>query len=84
MLPGEVLPFLDISSRTFTLSDSGMTGLAFHPEFGQAGSTNRGYVYVTYKWRPNPDLGANPDYAYIRLSRFTVPDGKWPPIRIPN
>ncbi|MDB6112540.1 MAG: hypothetical protein JWR69_4290, partial [Pedosphaera sp.] len=73
---GEITPFLDISSRTFSVSDSGMTGLVFHPEFGQAGSTNRGFVYLTYKWRPNPDLGANGDYAYIRLSRFTVPDGQ--------
>ncbi|HXU79280.1 MAG TPA: PQQ-dependent sugar dehydrogenase, partial [Methylomirabilota bacterium] len=72
----EILPFLDISSRTFSISDSGITGIAFHPEFGQAGSTNRGFFYVTYKWRPNPDLGANVDYAYIRLSRFTVPDGQ--------
>jgi glucose/arabinose dehydrogenase len=74
--PGEVSTFLDISSRTFSVSDSGMTGFVFHPEFGQAGSTNRGFVYVTYKWRPNPDLGANGDYAYMRLSRFTVPDGQ--------
>ena len=72
----DVLVFLDISSRVFTASDSGMTGIAFHPEFGQPGSTNRGFVYVTYKWRPNPDLGANADYAYIRLSRFKVPDGQ--------
>lgn len=68
--------FLDIRSRLYTVSDSGMTGIAFHPEFGQSGSTNRGFVYVTYKWRPNPDLGANSDYAYMRLSRFTVPDGQ--------
>src|SRR5262245_5100155 len=40
----EILPFLDISSRTFTVSDSGLTGLAFHPEFGQPGSTNRGFI----------------------------------------
>jgi glucose/arabinose dehydrogenase len=71
----EILPFLDVSANTFTVSDSGLTGLAFHPEFGQPGSTNRGFVYITYKWRP-VDLVANGDYAYIRLSRFTVPDGQ--------
>lgn len=71
----EVKTFIDIQSRIFNVSDSGMTCIAFHPEFGVAGSTNRGYVYITYKWRPNPDLGANPDFAYYRLSRFTVPDG---------
>ena len=71
----EVKVFLDLSSRVFTTSDCGMTCIAFHPQFGMGGSTNRGYVYVTYKWRPNPDLGANVDFSYYRLSRFTVPDG---------
>jgi glucose/arabinose dehydrogenase len=72
----EVTTLLDISSRVFTVSDSGMTGIAFHPQFGQAGSTNRGFVYITYKWRPNPDGGANADYSFWRLSRFNVPDGQ--------
>ena len=72
---GEVKTFLDISSRVYTSSDSGMTAIAFHPQFGVPGSTNRGFVYVTYKWRPNPDLGANGAFAYYRLSRFNVPDG---------
>ncbi len=71
----EVNVLLDISSKVFNISDSGMTAIAFHPEFGIPGSPNRGYVYVTYKWRPNPDLGANVDFSYYRLSRFTVPDG---------
>ncbi|MFZ4763753.1 MAG: PQQ-dependent sugar dehydrogenase [Roseimicrobium sp.] len=66
--------FLDISDHVYTSSDSGMTGLVFHPEYGQAGSPNRGYVYVTYKWQPQGLAG--PDYAYLRLSRFTVPDGQ--------
>ena len=72
---GDVKTLLDISSRVFNISDSGMTAIAFHPEFGVSGSTNRGYFYITYKWRPNPDLGANVDFSYYRLSRFTVPDG---------
>lgn len=62
--------FLDYRSMTYTSSDSGMTYLVFHPQFGQAGSPNRGYVYVTYKWRPGSGAG-----AYWRLSRFTVQDG---------
>lgn len=72
----EILPFLDISSRTFTTSDCGLTGMAFHPQFGQNGSTNHGYVYITYKWRPTSVGTSFPDYAYWRLSRFTVPDGQ--------
>jgi glucose/arabinose dehydrogenase len=75
-LQSEVTPFLDISSRTFTVSDSGLTGMAFHPQFGQPGSTNRGFVYITYKWRPASVGTSFPDYAYWRLSRFTVPDGQ--------
>ena len=73
----EVITILDISSKVFNVSDSGMTGIAFHPQFGQAGSTNRGFVYITYKWRPNPDSGANADYSFWRLSRFNVPDGQF-------
>lgn len=65
--------FLDIPERVYSNSDSGMTYFAFHPEFGQAGSPNRGYVYVTYKFSPNGDTG---DLAYWRLSRFTVQDGQ--------
>ena len=63
--------FLDMSGEIFTSSDSGMTYLVFHPEFGVAGSPNRGYVYITYKWRPSGTGNA----AYWRLSRFTVEDG---------
>ena len=69
---GSAETFLDIRTQTFTSSDSGMTWLVFHPEFGQAASPNRGYVYVTYKWKPS---GGNGNEAYWRLSRFTVPDG---------
>jgi glucose/arabinose dehydrogenase len=72
----EVTTIFDISSRVFNVSDSGMTGIAFHPQFGQPGSTNRGFVYITYKCRPNPDGGANADYSFWRLSRFNVPDGQ--------
>lgn len=64
--------FLDLRSSVFNNSDSGMTYLVFHPEFGQPDSPNRGYVYITYKARTSDSNG--PD-AYWRLSRFTVPDG---------
>jgi uncharacterized repeat protein (TIGR03806 family) len=73
----EVTTILDLSSKVFTVSDSGMTGIAFHPQFGQPASTNRGFVYITYKWRPNPDGGANADYSFWRLSRFNIADGQF-------
>ncbi|MEO5714307.1 MAG: PQQ-dependent sugar dehydrogenase [Luteolibacter sp.] len=61
--------FLDLSSVVFTSSDSGMTWLVFHPEFGQVGSPNRDFVYITYKWKPS---GGNGNEAYWRLARFSV------------
>ena len=64
--------FLDLSSVVFTSSDCGTTWLVFHPEFGQAGSSNRGYVYITYKWKP---AGGNGNEAFWRVARFTVGDG---------
>lgn len=74
--------FLDISAHCQGWNDSGLLGMAFHPQFGKAGSPNRGYVYVYYSYTPGPIVGsasAPPDNyttpSYNRLSRFTVPDG---------
>src|SRR4051812_9738010 len=71
--------FLDIRSRTQGYESCGLLGMAFHPEFRQSGSTNRGYVYVYYSYSPNPVPGPNPPPldtpTFDRLSRFTVPDG---------
>jgi uncharacterized repeat protein (TIGR03806 family) len=71
--------FLDIRSRTQGYESCGLLGMAFHPEFGQAGSTNRGYVYVYYSYSANPVPGPDPPPlatpTFDRLSRFTVPDG---------
>ncbi len=64
--------FLDLRTQVFNNSDSGMTWLEFHPQFGAVGNVNRGFVYVTYKWKPPGGNGAE---AYWRLSRFTVQDG---------
>ena len=70
--------FLDIRSRTQGYESCGLLGMAFHPEFHQPGSPNRGYVYVYYSYSPNPVPGPNPPPfdtpTYDRLSRFTVPD----------
>ena len=65
--------FLDVSNRTQVSDSSGLLGLVFHPEFGLAGSPNRGYVYIFYTYSPTPRYGYYP--CFDRLSRFTVPDG---------
>jgi hypothetical protein len=65
--------FLDLSNQTQVSDNSGLLAMAFHPEFGQSDSPNRGYVYVYYQYAPNPVYGYRP--SYNRLSRFTVPDG---------
>lgn len=68
--------FLDRRANTWGFWDAGMMSLTFHPEFGVAGSPNRGFVYVFYQYVPqqhsNPQPGSS---SYMRLSRFTVPDG---------
>lgn len=68
--------FLDRRANTWGFWDTGMLSMAFHPEFGVAGSPNRGYVYVFYQYIPqqysNPQVGSS---SYMRLSRFTVSDG---------
>ena len=66
--------FLDIRSRTRTAGDCGILGLVFHPEFGQAGSPNRNYIYIYYRY--TQQKGRGDQLAYVRLSRFTVPDGQ--------
>lgn len=65
---------LDLYGSTMGREDCGMLGIAFHPQFGQAGSPNRGYVYLWYNFRPTGNsvsVGIN----YNRLSRFTLADG---------
>jgi len=57
----------DVASNVESRHDSGMMGAAFHPEFGQVGSPNRDYIYVYYRFTPNPSVT---NKAYCRLSRF--------------
>ena len=74
-VPGKTL-FLDLSAVTQANNDCGVLGFAFHPEYGHAGSTNRGYVYDYYCYSPTPTLTPGFDTVMCdRLSRFTVPDG---------
>lgn len=59
---------LDIRSQVESTEDSGMVGLAFHPDFGVPGSPNRHYLYIYYRFSPDP---SETQKAYCRLSRFT-------------
>jgi uncharacterized repeat protein (TIGR03806 family) len=66
---------LDLSAVTQGGGDSGLLGLAFHPEFGHAGSPNRQYVYLHYAYSLHPITGARPPDqtpTMSRLSRFSV------------
>lgn len=68
---------LDRTANTWGYWDAGMMSIAFHPDFGVPGNPNRGYFYVSYQYSPN--LSTNTGVSspsYIRLSRFTIPDGQ--------
>ncbi|MCI0746218.1 MAG: PQQ-dependent sugar dehydrogenase, partial [Verrucomicrobia subdivision 3 bacterium] len=71
--------FLDIGARTQGWDDCGLLGMAFHPAFGNAASTNRGFFYVFYQYSMTPTSGPErpprTTPSYNRLSRFTVADG---------
>lgn len=60
--------FMDISGRVWTGQDSGVLGMAFHPDFNKAGDPNRNYFYVYYVTEHSGD-------EHIRLSRFTRVEG---------
>jgi uncharacterized repeat protein (TIGR03806 family) len=66
---------LDLTGQNQGENDSGLLGIACHPEFGQAGSENRGYIYVHYAFRQTPIVGRPPPISTrtrSRLSRFNV------------
>ena len=74
--------YLDLTAHCQGFNGSGLLGLAFHPEYGKAGSPNRGFLYVFYQYTPGPVKGSAsvpPDNyttpSYARLSRFWVQDG---------
>ncbi|MBX3743607.1 MAG: PQQ-dependent sugar dehydrogenase [Akkermansiaceae bacterium] len=67
--------FLDRKANTWGYWDTGMLSMAFHPEYGVPGSPNRGYVYVFYQYIPVPIANNVGSSSYMRVSRFTVPDG---------
>jgi glucose/arabinose dehydrogenase len=62
-------PFLSLPVTT--ASESGLLGLAFHPNFGKVGLPHNNELYIAYT-RPSGDarLGSTPDQA---IARYTVP-----------
>jgi uncharacterized repeat protein (TIGR03806 family) len=69
---------LDLTSKTNypEVGEGGVSGFAFHPDFGKAGSPNRGYIYVAYRFAPGLTGIQLPEQAgFNRISRFTVADG---------
>ena len=75
-------PFFDISSIMHGKSgigEGGISDLVFHPEFGQSGSSNSNYVYISYRWSPTQSgtFTENPTVdGYNRVSRFSVLNGQ--------
>ncbi|HTV19359.1 MAG TPA: PQQ-dependent sugar dehydrogenase [Polyangiaceae bacterium] len=66
---------LDLSAHVQGDYDSGLLGVAFHPEFGREGSPHRGYIYVHYAFSEAPIRGGEPPSATVtrsRLARFTL------------
>ena len=57
----------DIRGRVESQQDSGMLGMAFHPDFGKEGSPNRHFLYVYYRYTPQK---SEVNKGYLRLSRF--------------
>jgi uncharacterized repeat protein (TIGR03806 family) len=66
----QVVKVLEWVSNTQSSEDQGFYSLAFHPEFGQAGSPNANYAYVCYNHRPAL-AGADANHSFWRVSRFT-------------
>ena len=56
--------FMNISGRVWTGQDSGVLGMAFHPDYNKPGNPNRNFFYVYYVTSDGTD-------EYLRLSRFT-------------
>jgi len=59
---------LDISHLTFKKGDSGSTGMALHPKFGDSNFPDKQEVYIFYKSKPDPEKWSS--LGYNRLSKF--------------
>lgn len=66
---------LDLTRQTQGGFDSGLLGLAFHPEYGRDGSPNRDFVYLFYSYHPQPVMVGRPEpetVTWSRVARFTM------------
>ncbi|MBX7207144.1 MAG: PQQ-dependent sugar dehydrogenase [Verrucomicrobiaceae bacterium] len=63
---------VDLASNTLGGGDSGLLGIALHPDFGLSGAAHRGHVYIWYSYVPDTRSG---ELSYNRLSRYTLNDG---------
>jgi uncharacterized repeat protein (TIGR03806 family) len=61
---------LDIRDKVITSGDGGLINFVLHPEFGQAGSPNAGYLYLYYPHHPTLKHGNDP--AVNRIARFSL------------
>ncbi|MEO5916499.1 MAG: discoidin domain-containing protein [Luteolibacter sp.] len=66
----QVVKVLEWVGNTQSSEDQGFYSIAFHPQFGQAGSPNANYAYVCYNHKPAL-TGADANHSYWRVSRFT-------------
>ena len=65
---------LDLRTVTTTSGESGLQAVALHPEFGEPGSPNRGYIYLIHTTRPGGPLPEPSFTQRWRLARYTVTD----------
>lgn len=66
---------LDLTGQNQGENDSGLLGIACHPEFAQPDSPNARYLYAHYAFRAPPIVGRTPPSntaTRSRLSRFTI------------
>ena len=63
--------FMDLTQQVWAGQDSGVLGLAFHPEYNLLGSPNSGYFYLFY----TTDKEGTPIYADFPFYR-NVPRGQ--------
>ncbi len=60
---------LNITDRAFKLGESGTTGIALHPEFGNPNSPDKQQVFIFYRYKANPDIWE--ETGFNRVSKFT-------------